>query len=129
MTRRSHRGLCATAGARQGVYCPGAKNLVSGGAMTFEELVAGRLTAVLRLAAVLTGNRADAEDVVQEVLVRAHRDWRKLSRMDRPDLYLRKMVVNEFLSARRRRWRLVPSGGGSEVDDRVTPDYATTHAE
>jgi RNA polymerase sigma-70 factor (sigma-E family) len=95
--------------------------------MTLEELVAGRLPAVLRLAAVLTGNRA--EDVVQEVLIRAHRDWEKLSRMDRPDLYIRKMIVNEFLSSRRRGWRLVPSGSGSEVDDRVTPDHATTHAE
>jgi RNA polymerase sigma-70 factor (sigma-E family) len=97
--------------------------------MTLEELVAERLPAVLRLAAVLTGNRADAEDVVQEVLVRAHRDWQKLSRMDRPDLYIRKMVVNEFISSRRRVWRLVPSGSGSEVDDRVTPDHATTHAD
>ena len=87
--------------------------------MTLEELVAERLPAVLRLAAVLTGNRADAEDVVQEVLVRAHRDWQKLSRMDRPDLYIRKMVVNEFISSRRRVWRLVPSGSGTDTISRA----------
>jgi len=41
--------------------------------MTFEEFAAGRLPAVLRFAGVLTGDQADAEDVAQEVLVRAHR--------------------------------------------------------
>jgi RNA polymerase sigma-70 factor (sigma-E family) len=97
--------------------------------MTFEELAARRLPAVLRFAAVLAGNRADAEDVVQEVMIRVHRDWDRLSRLDRPELYIRKMVVNEFLSTRRRLWRLVPSGRGGEVDHRVTPDYATGHAE
>lgn len=97
--------------------------------MTFEELVARRLPALLRFAAVLAGDRAQAEDVVQEVMIRAHRDWDRLSRLDRPELYIRKMVINEFLSTRRRSWRLVPSGRGSDLDHRVTPDYATGHAE
>ena len=43
--------------------------------MTFEEFAAARLGAVLRFAAVLTGDRALAEDVVQEVLIRAHGRW------------------------------------------------------
>ena len=78
--------------------------------MTFEEFAAARLGAVLRFAAVLTGDRALAEDVVQEVLIRAHGRWEVIARLDRPEAYVRKMIVNEYLSWRRRSWRLVPSG-------------------
>ena len=69
--------------------------------MTFEEFAASQLPAVLRFAAVLTGDRASAEDVVQEILVRAHRNWNEISGLDRPEPYVRKMVVNEFVSSRR----------------------------
>jgi RNA polymerase sigma factor (sigma-70 family) len=39
------------------------------------------------------------------------------------------MIVNEWLSWRRRSWRQVPSGAGTDVDTRLTPDPATGHAE
>ena len=97
--------------------------------MTFEEFAAARLPAVLRFAAVLTGDRSLAEDVVQEVLLRASRRWDAIAGLDRPEAYLRKMIVNEYLSWRRRSWRLVPSGTGTEVDGRLTPDPAAGHAE
>src|ERR1051326_4855998 len=97
--------------------------------MTFEEWATGRLGAMLRFAAVLTGDRALAEDVVQEALIRAHGRWEAIARLDRPEAYIRKMVVNEYLSWRRRSWRLVPTGAGTDVDDRLAPDPATDHAE
>jgi DNA-directed RNA polymerase specialized sigma24 family protein len=78
--------------------------------MTFEEFAAARLAAVLRFACVLTGDRALAEDVVQEVLIRAHARWRKIGRLDHPESYIRKMIVNEFISSKRRSWRFVPAG-------------------
>ena len=40
--------------------------------MTFEEFAASRLPAVLAFAGVLTGQRATAEDIAQEVLIRAY---------------------------------------------------------
>jgi RNA polymerase sigma-70 factor (sigma-E family) len=95
-----------------------------GGAMTFEEFAVAKLPALLRFAAVLTGDRALAEDTVQEVLIRAYGRWNKIGGLDRPDLYVRKMVVNEFLSRRRRSWRLVPAGRGTDIDDRESPDHA-----
>ena len=71
--------------------------------MTYEEFVAHRLAAVLRYATVLTGSPALAEDVVQEVLVRAQSRWRRIGALDRPEAYVRRMVLNEFLNWRRRR--------------------------
>ncbi len=54
--------------------------------MRFEEFVATRLPAVLRFAGVLTADRALAEDVVQEVLIRASKRWDQLDRLDHPEL-------------------------------------------
>jgi RNA polymerase sigma-70 factor (sigma-E family) len=97
--------------------------------MTFEEFAATRLPAVLHFAGVLTGDRALAEDVVQEVLIRVHRQWERIGGLDHPEQYVRRMVLNEYLSWRRRSWRLIPQGDTREVDGRQTQDYATAHAE
>lgn len=97
--------------------------------MRFEEFAATRLPAVLRFAGVLTADRALAEDVVQEVLIRASTRWDQIGRLDRPELYVRKMIVNEYLSWRHRSWRLLPKGAAGDFDDRVTPDHAGQYAE
>jgi RNA polymerase sigma-70 factor (sigma-E family) len=97
--------------------------------MRFEEFAAARLPAVLRFAGVLAGDRGLAEDVVQEVLIRAHKRWPQIGELDRPEMYVRKMVVNEYLSWRRRSWRLIPGGSPADVDNRLTPDHALAHAE
>jgi RNA polymerase sigma-70 factor (sigma-E family) len=68
----------------------------------FEEFARAELPELVRFAAVLTGDRELAQDVVQDALVRAHQQWRRVAATDRPDLYLRKMVVNGYLSWRRR---------------------------
>ncbi len=94
--------------------------------MTFEEFAETRLAAVLRFAAVLTGDRALAEDVVQEVLIRAQARWRKIGRLDRPESYIRKMIVNEFISAKRQSWRLVPTASTPEEPG---ADHAVGHAD
>jgi DNA-directed RNA polymerase specialized sigma24 family protein len=72
----------------------------------FEEFAAARLPAVLKFAAVLTGDRGLAEDVVQEVLIRANARWQVIENLPRPEAYVRKMIVNEYLTWRRRSWRL-----------------------
>ncbi|MEV5719132.1 SigE family RNA polymerase sigma factor [Amycolatopsis mediterranei] len=70
--------------------------------MHFEEFARAELPGSVRFAAVLTGDRELAQDVVQDALVRAHQQWRRVAAADRPELYLRKMVVNGYLSWRRR---------------------------
>lgn len=69
--------------------------------MTFEQFAATRLTSLLRYAVVLTGDRDLAQDVVQEVLARAHVKWKQIGRAQSPEAYVRRMVVNEYLSWRR----------------------------
>jgi RNA polymerase sigma-70 factor (sigma-E family) len=71
------------------------------GGVTFEEFAMARLPSLLRYAVVLTGDRDLAQDVVQEVLARAQVKWRRISESDSPEAYVRRMVLNEYLSWRR----------------------------
>jgi RNA polymerase sigma-70 factor (sigma-E family) len=68
----------------------------------FDEWVAARGPGLLRLAYVLTGNRADAEDAVQDALARALPRWDHIRSVGDPDAYVRRMVVNAHTSWWRR---------------------------
>lgn len=70
----------------------------------FDGWVALRGPALLRLAYTLTGNAADAEDVVQEALARALPRWSRITQADDVDAYVRRMVVNAHTSWWRR-WK------------------------
>jgi RNA polymerase sigma-70 factor (sigma-E family) len=96
--------------------------------MTFEEFARSRLPALLAFATVLTGQRTTAEDLAQEVLLRAHARWDRIGQLDRPDFYVRKMLLNEFLSWRRRSVRLVPAGD-RDLSAADVPDHAAGYAE
>ncbi|MDQ2583980.1 SigE family RNA polymerase sigma factor [Saccharothrix yanglingensis] len=76
--------------------------------MEFGEYVAGRRPALMRFATVLTCQPWLAEDLVSDVLSRAFERWDRISRMDQPHAYVRRMVVNEYLSWRRRLARTTP---------------------
>ena len=69
---------------------------------SFEEYVVTRGPTLLRFAYLLCGDRHLAEDLVQEVLVRAHRRWARIE-IDEPSAYLRTAIVRAHLSWRRRR--------------------------
>ncbi|AGL19589.1 SigE family RNA polymerase sigma factor [Actinoplanes sp. N902-109] len=71
--------------------------------MEFEEFAAARSPALLRYAMLLSGDREQARDLVQEVLTRALVKWPRITRADDPYAYVRRMVTNEYLSWRRRR--------------------------
>jgi RNA polymerase sigma-70 factor (sigma-E family) len=88
--------------------------------VTFEQFAVARLPSLLRYAVVLTGDRDLAQDVVQEVLARAQVKWRRISASDSPDAYVRRMVLNEYLSWRRTwAFRNVHAAGErlTEIDD------------
>lgn len=67
----------------------------------FDEWVSARGDALFRLAFVLTGNRADAEDVVLDALSRSLPRWDAIRAVEDPDAHVRRMVVDAQTS----RWR------------------------
>jgi RNA polymerase sigma-70 factor (sigma-E family) len=71
--------------------------------MGFEEFTVARSPALLRYAMLLSGDREQARDLVQEVLARALVKWERVGSVEEPYAYVRRMVTNEFLSWRRRR--------------------------
>ena len=87
--------------------------------MTFDEFTAARLPTMLRFATALTGDPDLAKDLVQEVLIRVSERWPEIGS---PEAYARKMIVNEYLSWRRRSWRLIPWGAASYDPGGASPD-------
>ncbi|MEV4515323.1 SigE family RNA polymerase sigma factor [Dactylosporangium sp. NPDC049525] len=71
--------------------------------MTFEEFVHSRGAALVRFARLLTGDEHRADDLVQEVLAKAFVQWRRVAAAERPDVYVRRMLVNANTSWWRRR--------------------------
>jgi RNA polymerase sigma-70 factor (sigma-E family) len=80
-----------------------------------------RLRPLLKLAIVLCGSRAPAEDVLQEVLLRAHQQWDRIGTVASPYGYVRTMLVNEHLAWRRRTARQVLT---ADPDPGSRPDHA-----
>lgn len=76
--------------------------------MTFEEFVRSDSVTLLRFAVALTGDRGLAEDLVQDTLVKAFRSWHRIETTDQPWSYVRRMLVNEHVSWRRKWSRIVP---------------------
>lgn len=100
--------------------------------MRFDEFAAARLPALLRYAVMLTGDPHLAEDIVQETMIRVQLRWRRVRAADHPELYVRRMLTNEYFGQRRKGWfrRTVLRGEVSPVGP-VVPDpaHATTERD
>jgi RNA polymerase sigma-70 factor (sigma-E family) len=62
--------------------------------------------ALSRLAYLLTGNHADAQDLVQTALTRTAARWQRVARYDDPAAFVRRVMLNESASRWRRLRRL-----------------------
>jgi RNA polymerase sigma-70 factor (sigma-E family) len=71
--------------------------------ISFDDFVTARGPALLRFAYLLCGDRHLAEDMLQEVLARGYRRWSRIAASGPPEAYLRRAVLHEYLSWRRRR--------------------------
>lgn len=69
----------------------------------FCEYVAARGRALLHTAYLLTGNRADAEDLVQAALAKTYQAWHRIEDRRALDGYVRRAIVNTHISQWRRR--------------------------
>ena len=94
--------------------------------MTFDEFVAARLTALVRYAAVLAGDRDLAQDVVQDALVKVHARW---ARVQEPEAFVRRMIVREYLSWRRRVLRRRAVLGAVREPQAFVDDHAAASVE
>jgi RNA polymerase sigma-70 factor (sigma-E family) len=95
----------------------------------FSELYQSHRLGLLRLAYVLSGDQARAEDAVAEAVARVWPKWRS-GRVRDPVKYLRRAVVNEVLRGSRRRAlerRLAERRAGDHRGRRTLADHVTDH--
>lgn len=76
--------------------------------MEFGNYVARQRPALMRFATILTSQTWLADDPVSDVLGAAFERWDRISRMSEPNAYVRRMIVNEYLSWHRRLARTFP---------------------
>ncbi|MEM8748362.1 MAG: sigma-70 family RNA polymerase sigma factor [Actinomycetota bacterium] len=89
-------------GAPSSVSANSARSSASSDGLTFDGFYRAQYPAVTRLAFSLCGSMPVAEELAQEAFVAAHRRWNRLVRYDRPDLWVRRVVINRSISYRRR---------------------------
>ncbi|GAA1968590.1 SigE family RNA polymerase sigma factor [Catenulispora subtropica] len=87
----------------------------------FAEFVASRAAALFRTAVLIVGDRHAAEDLVQSALERTYRHWGRVSAMETPEPYVRRILANlavdHFRAVNRRPVRLLDHDG-------VAPDHS-----
>jgi RNA polymerase sigma-70 factor (sigma-E family) len=99
----------------------------------FAEFVAARSRSLLRTAYLLTGDHQRAEDLVQATLTKVYLHWSRVSRMDHPAAYARRILVNEASSSRWWRWSRelrtpLPELALDGYDDRVATSRTVWNA-
>jgi RNA polymerase sigma-70 factor (sigma-E family) len=90
----------------------------------FREYVTARSRSLHRTAYLLTGNRADAEDLVQAALAKTYLAWDRIEDRRALDGYVRRAMVNTHISWwRRRRLEEYPT---DEIPDQAVADHSGT---
>jgi RNA polymerase sigma-70 factor (sigma-E family) len=95
----------------------------AGDHVAFGEYVRSRSRTLLRAAQAMTGNRADAEDLLQATLVKAYQSWDRIDDPAALDTYVRRVMVNTHISGWRR--RRVDEYPTDEIPDSVVAEDAT----
>ena len=68
----------------------------------FNDFYHCELPAMIALARSICGDHGLAEDLAQEAMTKAHREWPRIQSYDRPGAWLRRVTINLALSRRRR---------------------------
>lgn len=69
----------------------------------FEQLVEKESRGLLAAVYAIVGDQHRSEEIVQEAFERGYRRWRRVSRLDRPGAWVRRVALNEAISTTRRR--------------------------
>ncbi|RAY14567.1 SigE family RNA polymerase sigma factor [Actinomadura craniellae] len=87
----------------------------------FRDYVAARRPALLRAAMILTGDRVEAEDLLQAALANTYRAWGRIKDRTAMDGYVRRAMVNTQISWwRRRKFEIYPT---DELPDQPVDDH------
>jgi RNA polymerase sigma-70 factor (sigma-E family) len=97
-------------------------------AASFDEFVRAHAGGLLRTACLITWDDAEAEDLVQECLLRVSVRWRRVQGMDMPLAYARRILVNLALAGRGRRSRRRAELVGDELNP-ASDDQVDVNAE
>ena len=90
-------------------------------ANSFRDYVMSRSPSLLRAAYLLTGNRADAEDLVQAALAKTYQAWDRIEDRAALDGYVRRAMINTHISWwRRRKFEEYPT---DELPDQPVADH------
>jgi RNA polymerase sigma-70 factor (sigma-E family) len=90
----------------------------------FRDYVRSRSRALLRTAYLLTGNMADAEDLLQSALAKTYLAWDRIEDRGALDGYVRRALVNTHISWwRRRRLEEYPT---DEIPDQAVVDHSVS---
>jgi RNA polymerase sigma-70 factor (sigma-E family) len=97
----------------------------------YDELYAALWPRLVRTAYAVSGDLGVAEDAVQTAFAKAYRSWRRISRLEAPVAYLRRMAINEVLNDRRlaRRRHELTSAEPPERPAVGSPDDGLAHDE
>jgi RNA polymerase sigma-70 factor (sigma-E family) len=85
----------------------------------FERFVAGAVDELLRTGYLVAWDLAEAEDLVQESLLKVARRWPRVRAMDHPVAYARRILVNLALDGAERRSRHRRELDGQPVQERA----------
>lgn len=94
---------------------------------SFRALVEEHSPMVFRLAHRMTGNVSDAEDVVQETFLKAHRSLGGFHERARFGTWIYRIAVNAAIDVIRRRGRRTPARRNFEDDPPVVETIASTN--
>ena len=90
----------------------------------FREFMRDRASLLHQTAYLLCGDWHLAHDLVQDTLVKAYQHWPRVRQADRPDAYVRRILLNEARGRWRRRERVIPVSRFPEGREPVAPDAA-----
>ena len=76
----------------------------------FAQFVESSTDSLLGTAYLLTRDRLAAEELVQDILVALYPKWPRVQQADSPLAYVRRSLINRFLSERRRAVTELPTG-------------------
>jgi RNA polymerase sigma factor (sigma-70 family) len=95
----------------------------------FRTMFVATYPGVARTVQLLVGDRAVAEEVTQEAFIQLLLHWRKVSRFERPDMWVRRVAIRRAQRERSRMWRrggleqslapLSEAGPPPEPDDEI----------